>query len=100
MARHALKEPQGFTLIELMIVVAIIGLLAAVAIPNFMRYQAKARQAEAKLALGDIWLRAQLYSQLNNGSFDVANVADLDYLVAGTAEHSYWHSVGRPTTAI
>ena len=100
MLRRMLKGPQGFTLIELMIVVAIIGVLAAVAIPNFMRYQAKARQAEAKLALGDIWLRAHLYSEINNGSFAVADVAVLEYVVAGTPRYSYWYAVGGTPAAI
>ncbi len=46
---------QGFTLVELMVVVAIIGLLSAVAIPNFRKYQAKSKMTEAKLQLSSIY---------------------------------------------
>lgn len=57
-------KQQGFTLIELMIAVSILGVLAALAIANFSRYESRARQGEAKLALSAIHaLEASFYAE-------------------------------------
>ncbi len=60
------QRESGFTLVELMIVVAIIGLLSAVAIPNFKKYQARAKVSEAKLQLASIYTaEASFFSDYN-----------------------------------
>jgi len=90
---HRLKGNQGFTLIELMIVVAIIGILAAIAIPNFMTYQAKARQSEAKIGLGGIYTTATAFFA-ENGTYVAAGDA-LGYRPSGTTRYDlYYGGVG------
>ena len=56
-----MNQRKGFTLIELMIVVAIIGILAAIAIPNFLRFQLKAKSSEGKTNLAAIRTAEQSY---------------------------------------
>jgi len=56
----------GFTLIELMIVVAIIAFLAMITIPSFLKYSAKSKRAEAYLNLGSIYTAEKAYWAENN----------------------------------
>lgn len=56
-----LNDQSGFTLVELMIVVAIIGVLSAVAVPNFKKYQAKAKTSEAKVQLAAAYTAEQAF---------------------------------------
>jgi type IV pilus assembly protein PilA len=59
---RSLRSKKGFTLIELMIVVAIIGILAAIAIPNFLTFRLKAKTSEAKSNLGAIRTVEEAYN--------------------------------------
>jgi len=56
-----LKKQEGFTLIELMIVVAIIGILAAVAIPNFIKFQLRSKASEGKINLASMRTAEESY---------------------------------------
>jgi len=70
----------GFTLIELMIIVAVIGILAAVALPSFLDSVRKGRRAEAMAALTQVQ-QAQERWRANNGSY-----ADNDKLTVAPAD--------------
>jgi type IV pilus assembly protein PilA len=62
MIRKLREKEGGFTLIELMIVVAIIAILAAIAIPNYLNYRMKARASESKSNIGSLNTMEEAYA--------------------------------------
>jgi type IV pilus assembly protein PilA len=90
---NAAKE-KGFTLIELMIVVAIIGILAAIAIPNFLAYQKKAITSEAKQELANIMTLEMAY---NADDLVYGSLASVGW-GAPTGKTRYTYSLSYSTT--
>ncbi|EKO3377742.1 pilin [Vibrio fluvialis] len=70
------KQQQGFTLIELMIVVAIIGVLSAIAVPAYKNYVAKSEAASALATLKSLITPAELYIQ-EKGTFKTTDQTTL-----------------------
>lgn len=66
------KGQKGFTLIELMIVIAIIGILAAIAIPQFANYRKKSYDTQAKAELKSYYTACQAYFADNPGASSCA----------------------------
>ena len=82
----------GFTLIELMIVVVIIGILAAIAYPTFIDQVRKSRRGEAHAAMTEIALAEEKY-RANNPSY-TNNLADLNFAVSANQPWvTDWYSI-------
>ena len=77
------KVQQGFTLIELMIVVAIIGILAAVAIPQYQNYMVKSRWAATVTGVGQLKTAIASCLQENNSDLGTCDT-EADLIAAGT----------------
>jgi len=85
-----IRKTKGFTLIELMVVVAVVGILAAIAIPNYLSYQAKAQQSEAKANLGAIFVGMMAYTAPNGmNGFSGATLNNIGFATDGMERYSY-----------
>lgn len=85
---------RGFTLIELMIVVAIIGILAAIAYPSYTRYVREARRADAVAAITRVQLAQERY-RANNPTY----ADDLDKLSLPSISTDGYYDISLPSAS-
>ena len=85
------SKQAGFTLIELMVVVVIVGILAAFAIPNFLRYRAQAMQAEARTNLAGVFVAEMSFFTERK---EFGNLTDIGFAIAGPGTNRYTYRTG------
>ncbi len=76
--RERMGRDEGFTLVELLVVMLILGLLAAIAIPSFFNQRDKARDADAKAAVRTAQTSIETYATDNGGNYTGATAAILE----------------------
>ncbi|MBY0370262.1 prepilin-type N-terminal cleavage/methylation domain-containing protein, partial [bacterium] len=81
------KGRRGFTLVELLIVVAIIGVLSTIGVPTFKRMIQKSKKAEAKVGLGGLYTTEAAFFAEYNGYGN--NLAKMGYAIDGAASATY-----------
>jgi type IV pilus assembly protein PilA len=92
--RFQSQSSTGFTLLELMVVVLMLGILSAIALPSFLRQANRAREAEAKISVGQINQAQQLYFVEN---FQFGSLDDLEIVKPLNSRNYTYRSVPSAT---
>jgi prepilin-type N-terminal cleavage/methylation domain-containing protein len=91
MLKKFFRSDQGFTLIEVLIVVVIVAILAAISVPIYIQYVEGARAADPQATIGSIYNQAKMYRQ-DTGEYpaDVQTLQDQEYLEIDQATLEQW----------
>ena len=87
-----LIQNRGFTLVELMIVVTIVGILSAIAIPSYLSLTEKARLTESRSIRSAIWKQVDLMIKSGEDAFDVEAFLKAETKRATSASHYFKYS--------
>ena len=88
-----MKNERGFSLVELMVAVGIIGVMSSVAVPRYQKFTANAAQSEAQATLSSIYTLQQLYftenSEYGDGFTTDSTPGDIGFVVPANSRYDY-----------